>query len=102
MAMRWSPRVSGALGSAVALGLVEGLPAEHRARVLEVTVAPPVPRRAEDDVVADGLGRRHRMLEETHDVALAAPDGEIAGGQRPVLGMNAADAHADDGQPMRV
>src|SRR5262249_56792991 len=40
--------------------------------------------------------------EEPGDISLATPDRELAGGQRAVLGVHAADAHADDGKAVGV
>src|SRR5215831_9237132 len=101
-AMSSSPCVSRSGGrSAIVFRGVHGLPTEDGARVLEISVAPLVARVAEHDFVVQG-GSLKASHEQPRDVALAAPHRELARGQRPVLGVHAADAHADDGKAVGV
>src|SRR6266542_3325448 len=86
----------------IILRSVEGLPAEDLAGVREVAIAPAVARGHEERLEADGGRRGDAALEEPRDVALAAPDGELAGRLGPILALHPADAHADDGEAVGV
>src|ERR1051325_9785476 len=79
----------------VVFGAVERRPAEHRARVLEIAVAPAVGRDDVEDVEAHARGRLDARLQHPHDVALAAPHGELARRHRLVLRAHAADPERD-------
>src|SRR5713101_5051469 len=87
---------------AVIFGGVDGLPAQYGARVLEIAVAPLVSGGAEEDIEADRLRSLDAALEEPRDVALAAPDGELARRLRPIRRVDASDPHADDRHPVGV
>src|SRR5436309_14292886 len=74
---------------------VEGLEAEDAARVVEVTVAPLVVRDGEEDIEAERGGRPEACLDHPRDVALTAPDREVAPRARPALVRDVTHAPAE-------
>jgi len=70
--------------------------------VLEVAVAPPVVGDDEEDVEAERRGGLEAQLDHPHDVALAAPDREVARRERPVLRGDVADPKTAAGRVVAV
>src|SRR5205823_3178285 len=87
---------------AVVLGAVERRPAEHRARVADVAVAPAVVGDGVEHVEAQAPRRLDAGHEHARHVALAAPDRELPRGHRPILRADPTDAHAEDRQAVGV
>src|SRR5438876_11824338 len=82
--------------SAVLLGSILRHEAEHLPGVLQVAVAPPVVRKHIEDIEPEALRFVDAALDHLDDVALAAPDREIAGSLGTVFGVDRADPQAED------